>query len=422
MSPARGEEARASSRCPEDDSYDSFEANLSLHPPSLDATEASRYVLRALRFYELLRAAPRLYEHAISLCVPTAVLNVGAERHQTCLFCDSGSRRSNGSHGLILNRIHDTHGQSHWRIPYADKITPEPILNKTGGRDTKADSIRNSYNSQFKVGIYGWRKKCLYILVMTLMLMMIVNLALTLWILKVLDFNSEGMGQLRIVPGGLQLLGQALVLDSLFASSIKSRRGQPINIESSRNFTISTRDSHGMTQTKLFLGHDRLEVSVGKLEVRDSRGGLVLGAERGAVTVGADNLVVASPAGASFTTAVQTPLVKSPPSKPLTLESPTRSLEMHAAQSISMESRAGDISASCLTTFRLRSIAGAIRLDAPSIYMPKLKSALPLPPSAHTHDPHHQNIYQLCACANGKLFLAPPHGVCAARDESLICR
>ncbi|OWR42634.1 hypothetical protein KGM_211850 [Danaus plexippus plexippus] len=307
-------------------------------------------------------------------------------------------------------------------IPYADKITPEPILNKNGGRDTKADSIRNSYNSQFKVGIYGWRKKCLYILVMTLMLMMIVNLALTLWILKVLDFNSEGMGQLRIVPGGLQLLGQALVLDSLFASSIKSRRGQPIAIESSRNFTISTRDSHGMTQTRLFLGHDRLEVNVGKLEVRDSRGSLVLGAERGAVTVGADNLVVASPAGASFTTAVQTPLVKSPPSKPLTLESPTRSLEMHAAQSISMESRAGDISASCLTTFRLRSIAGAIRLDAPSIYMPKLKSALPLPPSAHTHDPHHQNIYQLCACANGKLFLAPPHGVCAARDESLICR
>lgn len=129
------------------------------------------------------------------------------------------------------------------------------------------------------------------------------------------------------------------------------------------------------------------------------------------------------------------------------MESPTRSLEMHAAQNIALESRAGDISASCLTTFRLRSIAGSvsiniivtiprffylfhndfhmfqIRLDAPSIYMPKLKSALPLPPSTpHTHDPHHQNIYQLCACANGKLFLAPPHGACAAREESLICR
>ncbi|KAL4703404.1 hypothetical protein ACJJTC_011193 [Scirpophaga incertulas] len=309
------------------------------------------------------------------------------------------------------------------KIPYADKITPEPILNNNAGRDTKADSIRNSYNSQFKVGIYGWRKKCLYILVMALMFMMVINLVLTLWVLKVLNFNSAGMGQLRIVPGGLQLLGQALVLDSLFASNIKSRRGQPITMESSRNFSVSTRDSHGLLQSRLFLGHDRLELNVPRMEVRDSRGVLLLGAGQDEVTVGAETLTVTSPAGVTLNTAIQTPLVRAPPSKQLVLESPTRSLEMHAAQSIAMESRAGDISASCLTTFRLKSVAGSIRLDAPSIYMPKLKSALPLPPSApHTHDPHHQNIYQLCACANGKLFLAPPHGACAAREDSMICR
>ncbi|XP_028177366.1 zeta-sarcoglycan-like [Ostrinia furnacalis] len=309
------------------------------------------------------------------------------------------------------------------KIPYADKITPEPILNNNTGRDTKADSIRNSYNSQFKVGIYGWRKKCLYVLVMALMFMMIINLALTLWVLKVLDFNSDGMGQLRIVPGGLQLLGQALVLDSLFASSIKSRRGQPITVESSRNFSVSTRDSHGLLQSRLFLGHDRLEVNVARLEVRDARGALLLGAGQDAVTVGAETLTVTSPAGVNLQNAVQTPLVRAPPAKQLVLESPTRSLEMHASQNIALESRAGDISASCLTTFHLKSVAGAIRLDAPNIYMPKLKSALPLPPSTpHSHDPHHQNIYQLCACSNGKLFLAPPHGACAAREESLICR
>ncbi|KAJ2950690.1 hypothetical protein O0L34_g8950 [Tuta absoluta] len=309
------------------------------------------------------------------------------------------------------------------KIPYADKITPEPILNNNTARDTKTDSMRNSYNSQFKVGIYGWRKKCLYILVMALMLMMIINLALTLWVLKVLDFNSEGMGQLRIVPGGLQLLGQALVLDSLFTSSIKSRRGQPISIESSRNFSVSTRDQHGLLQSRLFLGSDRLEVNAGRFEVRDSRGALILGAGQDAVTLGADTLVITSPGGISFHTAVQTPKVSAPPSKQLILESPTRSLEMHASQNIALESRAGDISATCLSAFKLKSVAGAIKLEAPSIYMPKLKSALPLPPSAaHTHDAHHQNIYQLCACANGKLFLAPPHGVCAAREDSLICR
>lgn len=46
--------------------------------------------------------------------------------------------------------------------------------------------VRNN----FKIGIYGWRKRCLYILVLTLLIMVIVNLALTLWVLKVMEFSS----------------------------------------------------------------------------------------------------------------------------------------------------------------------------------------------------------------------------------------
>lgn len=38
------------------------------------------------------------------------------------------------------------------------------------------------------------------------------------------------MGQLKIVAGGIQLSGQALVLDLLRASAIRSRHGQPIQI------------------------------------------------------------------------------------------------------------------------------------------------------------------------------------------------
>lgn len=98
---------------------------------------------------------------------------------------------------LYCYRQIDVYQSICFRIPYADKITPEPILHNNA-RDTKADSIRNSYNSQFKVGIYGWRKKCLYILVMALMFMMIINLALTLWVLKVLDFNSVSFFRIAI--------------------------------------------------------------------------------------------------------------------------------------------------------------------------------------------------------------------------------
>lgn len=50
------------------------------------------------------------------------------------------------------------------------------------------DSTERRYN--FKIGIYGWRKRCLYVLILGLLIMVIINLALTLWVLKVMEFSS----------------------------------------------------------------------------------------------------------------------------------------------------------------------------------------------------------------------------------------
>lgn len=62
------------------------------------------------------------------------------------------------------------------------------------------------------------------------------------------------MGQLKVVSGGLRLEGKAFVLDSLIASSIRSRTGQPIIIESSRNLTLTTRDANGLLENLIYLG------------------------------------------------------------------------------------------------------------------------------------------------------------------------
>lgn len=62
------------------------------------------------------------------------------------------------------------------------------------------------------------------------------------------------MGSLRIVTGGVQLKGQAMVLDALIASTIRSRNGVPITIESSKNITLSTRDREGYLLNRIVLG------------------------------------------------------------------------------------------------------------------------------------------------------------------------
>lgn len=49
---------------------------------------------------------------------------------------------------------------------------------------------RSEPRYSFKIGIYGWRKRCLYFLILGLLVLVIVNLALTLWVLKVMEFSS----------------------------------------------------------------------------------------------------------------------------------------------------------------------------------------------------------------------------------------
>lgn len=69
------------------------------------------------------------------------------------------------------------------------------------------------------------------------------------------------MGQLRIISGGLKLEGRAILLNSLIASSIRSRTGQPIVIESSKNVTISTRNEAGAVDNRIFLGNRLLIIT-----------------------------------------------------------------------------------------------------------------------------------------------------------------
>ncbi|KAJ3615135.1 hypothetical protein NHX12_018703 [Muraenolepis orangiensis] len=51
------------------------------------------------------------------------------------------------------------------------------------------------------VGIYGWRKRCLYFFILLLLVTMIVNLALTIWILKVMNFTPIDDGRLDDIGG-----------------------------------------------------------------------------------------------------------------------------------------------------------------------------------------------------------------------------
>ncbi|KAI8440168.1 hypothetical protein MSG28_001559 [Choristoneura fumiferana] len=83
----------------------------------------------------------------------------------------------------------------------------------------------------------GWRKTALYCILVFLMVLIFLNIGLTLWIISSLKLRMGGLGPITIIKGGIELEGQAFVTDSLVASTIRSRSGQPLTVHSYRNFT-----------------------------------------------------------------------------------------------------------------------------------------------------------------------------------------
>ena len=59
------------------------------------------------------------------------------------------------------------------------------LTNSQNGRDED----HTDYDRQQPIGVYGWRKRCLYGFILLLMILTVLNLALLVWILRVLNFN-----------------------------------------------------------------------------------------------------------------------------------------------------------------------------------------------------------------------------------------
>lgn len=62
------------------------------------------------------------------------------------------------------------------------------------------DSRRNfiiakyqDYQQKYHVGLYGWRRRCLFVVLGVLLLLIIINLSLTLWMLKVMEFSAVSL-------------------------------------------------------------------------------------------------------------------------------------------------------------------------------------------------------------------------------------
>ncbi|XP_062983089.1 gamma-sarcoglycan [Elgaria multicarinata webbii] len=285
----------------------------------------------------------------------------------------------------------------------------EQYTTTTPGTNLQRPETEYVYN----VGIYGWRKRCLYLFVLLLIILLVVNLALTIWILKVMWFSPTGMGYLEVQSEGLRLEGESEFLYPLYAREVHSRQDSSLLLQSTHNVTLNARNSDGNVTGRLSVGPDMVQFDGQEFQINSMDGNPLFTVDENEVIVGPDKLRVTGPEGALCEHSIETPLIKgikdAKGDKELRLESPTRSLSMDAPRGIHIKAQNGAFKAVSLLDIKLHSSNGVLRLDAETLRLSKL------PAGTTGESGESQGLYEVCVCQDGKLYLTE-----AAKDSNCV--
>ncbi|KAK7808802.1 hypothetical protein U0070_010846 [Myodes glareolus] len=193
--------------------------------------------------------------------------------------------------------------------PQDGKMVREQYTTITEGTHIERPENQHVY----KIGIYGWRKRCLYLFVLLLLAILVVNLALTIWILRVMWFSPIGMGYLHVKQDGLRLEGESEFLFPLYVKEIRSRVDSSLLLQSTQNVTVSARNPEGEVTGRVKVGAQMVDVQSQGFQILSEDGKPLFTAEEQDVAVGTGRLRVTGPEGALFEHSVETPLVRADP-------------------------------------------------------------------------------------------------------------
>ncbi|XP_053210959.1 delta-sarcoglycan-like [Panonychus citri] len=281
-------------------------------------------------------------------------------------------------------------------------------LRKTSESDYREQSVASS-SRLITIGIYGWRRRFLYGLIIIISLFVVVNAALTLWIVRLLNFQLDRIGKIIFTDDGIIIDGKSYCRDTLIASYIKSPQESTLRIISPDKLELESNggqsnDSDLVNLLSLQNGSINAWVNEMTIKTRDNQPLVTINESE--LKLYSTKLRIDNDYGIQFNSSIQSPLILSDPFHNLELQSKTRAVEINAVTEVNLNSGNG-MTLSSRKDIRLMSKSGKIIFDSDRIELKNLKIGLPL----KSMEPN-PGVFQVCICTNGRLFLALPREPC----------
>eukprot|EP00048_Salpingoeca_helianthica_P021276 m.248269 g.248269 ORF g.248269 m.248269 type:complete len:324 (+) comp57914_c0_seq1:128-1099(+) len=268
----------------------------------------------------------------------------------------------------------------------------------TLAQPTPEEQIVDVFNNP--IGIYGWRKYCLYASVLLLLCLAIINIGLAVFLMRVADIHSSGAGAARFESGLVRVEGVAEVTQGLFANNVTSFEENSLALLSTKKIVLQSNQSSALTLTDGLANFrvDNFQATYGTNNTP------YFSASPDQVTVSANKMVVSSPSGMVVDGSVQAARIANMHANGagLTIESLAQSMNVQAAQNLSVTSTDGSVTLSALTGVTLAS-STSVTLSAPALILDGLLTVGTVPP------------FTLCVCDSGLLFrVSVLNGTCVS--------
>eukprot|EP00056_Hartaetosiga_gracilis_P021451 m.24229 g.24229 ORF g.24229 m.24229 type:complete len:317 (+) comp9089_c0_seq1:242-1192(+) len=261
------------------------------------------------------------------------------------------------------------------------------------------------------VGIYGWKKYCLYLVILLIVALSFINIGLIVFLFRVVNLDFDSAGPLHFYRDRMLVMGRAEFQGGVSASNISGFDNSTLLVESNERIVLQSYESATSTD-KSVVELDGVNVNVDAQQLQMAyQDRVYFSASPQETIIASNDIVVNSPLGLRIDGSVLVPKIENAYERGegLTIESIGQELNMRGMEGVTLESTTNEVNIRGQRGINLESTGGDIVLDGSNLRLNNL-------PHGGGSGPR-----QLCVCgSNGRVYTVQHSSTCK-QSSSQFC-